>query len=291
MNSSRYVISRLLLSFGLHRKNKQLQEAAEEARLLRQAEEIFGEDIWEQVEDIESVSVEYWSLRKLRMEVSSSNGEISKAGNILSSSHQERNEILSQTNKDCQALDEKRVYYKLEAKELVSQRDRMISEAKLIRRKHEASRTKIEVIGPEVGREDVIDGERQKISSYKLELQSLKNNRDTVGVKIQALDNEIIQIEEMLANDRQRLRDEASSAYQSMGQANRDISKLSAEVALIESEMKSHYSEIGHYVSLHVGIDPACTRLGKEHSSLIAQMKSLRSSIALNHKLAGMAGG
>ena len=291
MNSSRYIISRLLLSFGLHRKNKRLQEAAEEAHLLRQAEEILGEDTWEQVEDIESISVEYWTLRKLRMEVSSYKGEMSEAGDLLTSSHEERNEILNQTNKDCQALDEKRVQYKLDARELIGQRDRMISGAKLIRRKYEASRTKIEVIGIEGGREEIIEGEKRKMVSYKQELQSLKKERDAVGVKIQALDNKILQIEEMLGNDRKRLRDEASSAYQSIGQANKDISKLGAEVAMIESEMKSHYSEIGHYVSLHVGIDPACTQLGKKYSSLIAQMQSLRSSIALNHKLAGMAGG
>ena len=291
MNSSRYIISRLLLSFGLHRKNKRLLEAAEESHLLRQAEEILGEDVWEQVEDIEQISVEYWNLRKLRMKVSKFEGAMTEAGEVLHSSHDERNEILSQTNKECQALEEKRLGYRNEAKELIAQRDRMISEAKLIKRKYEASRTKIEVIGLEGGGDEVIDKERQKIDSYKLELQNLKKDRDALALKIQSLDHKIIQIEEMLGNDRQRLRDEASSAYQSIGKANRDISKLGAEVALVESEMKLHYSEIGRYVSQHVGLDPDCAQIGKEYSSLIVQMQSLRSSIALNHKLAGMANG
>jgi len=291
MNSSRYIISRLLLSFGLHRKNKRLLEAAEEAHLLRQAEEILGEDVWEQVEDIEQISVEYWNLRKLRTKVSEFQGAMTQAGEILDLSHEERNEILSQTNKECQALEEKRLSYRTDARELIAQRDRMISEAKLINRKYDASRTKIEVIGLEGDGQEVIDKERQKIDSYKLELQSLKKDRDALGLKIQSLDHEIIQIGKRLGNDRQRLKDEASSAYHSIGKANRDISKLGAEVALVESEMKLHYSEIGRYVSLHVGLDPECTQIGKEYSSLIVQIQSLRSSIALNHKLAGMVNG
>ncbi len=120
MNSSRYIISRLLLSFGLHRKNKRLLEAAEEAHLLRQAEEILGEDVWEQVEDIEQISVEYWNLRKLRMEASKFEGAMTEAGDVLDSSHEERNEILSQTNKECQAIEEKRLGYRNEARELIA---------------------------------------------------------------------------------------------------------------------------------------------------------------------------
>ena len=86
-----------------------------------------------------------------------------------------------------------------------------------------------------------------------------------------------------------RLREEASEAYQSIGKANRDVSKLTAEVGLLDLKMQKHRCEIGRYVSNHAGSDATCRQLCKEHSHLVAQMQSLRSSIALNHKLATMA--
>lgn len=289
MNSSRYIISRLMLSFGLHRKNKRLTEAADEMHLLRQAEEILGEDVWELAEDIEAISVEYWNLRKLKMDVANLRDAIQEADSLLNSSHEERNVILSQTNKECQALEAKRNDYIRESEQLIVQRDRTIAEAKLIKRKFEAARTKIQVLGREGGDQAVIEAERQKIKGYKQDFQKLKATRDAIGEQIKGIDDKIMHVEETLGHDRKRLRDEASSAYQSIGKANRDISKLAAEVGVVESEMKLHFCEIGRHVSHNVGVDATCTQICKDHAHLVAQMQSLRSSIALNHKLAAMA--
>jgi hypothetical protein len=289
MNSSRYIIARLLLSFGWHRKNKRLVEAADEAHLLRQAEEILGEDVWQQTEDIEAISVEYWSLRKLKMDDAKLSDAIEEADLVLNSSHVERNEILTQTNRECQALEQKRSDYIKDSEVLIVQRDQTIAEAKLVKRRYEAARTKIQVLEQGGGNEAVIDAERQKIKSYKHDFSCLKKDRDAVGAKIQVIEDKIAHVEEALGHDRKRLRDEASIAYQSMGKANQDMSKLAAEIGTVESAMKIHFCEIGRFVSHNVGIDSTSTQICKDHAHLVAQIQSLRSSIALNHKLAAMA--
>ena len=257
--------------------------------LLRQAEEILGEDVWELADDIEGISVEYWSLRKLKMDGAKYKDAIQEADTLLNSSHEERNVILTQTNKECQALEAKRAEYIHESELLIVRRDRIVVEAKGIKRKFEAAQTKIQVISLEGGDKAIIEAERQKIKSYKLDFKKLKMIRDDIGAKINALDDKIMHVEETLGDDRKRLRDEASSAYQTIGRANRDMSKLAADVGVIRSEMKLNFCEIGRYVSHHVGIDPICTQICKDHAHLVAQMQSLRSSIALNHKLAAMA--
>lgn len=289
MKSSRYIISRLLLSFGWHRKNKRLAEAADEMYLLHQAEEILGEDVWELAEDIESISVEYWSLRKLKMDGAKYKDSIQEADTLLNSSHEERNIILAQTNEECQALEAKRAEYIHESELLIVQRDRTIAEAKGIKRRFEAAQTKMQVIAREGGDEEIVEAERQKLKSYKFDFKKLKMIRDDVGAKINVMDEKIKHVEEALGDDRKRLRDEASSAYQTIGRANRDMSKLAADMGGIRNEMKLHFCEIGRYVSHHVGIDPICTQICKDHAHLVAQMQSLRSSIALNHKLVALA--
>jgi len=289
MNSSRYIVSRLLLSFGLHRKNKRLTEAADEMYLLRQAEEILGEDVWELAEDIEGISVEYWSLRKLKMDEAKYKDSIEEADTFLNSSHEERNVILTQTNKECQALEGKRAGYIQESEALIMQRDRTIADAKAIKRGFEAAQTKIEVLTLEGRGDEIIEAERQKLKSYKLDFKKLKIIRDDVGAKISVMDDKIMHVEEALGVDRKRLRSEASSAYQAIGKANRDISKLAADMGVIQSNMKLNFCEIGRYVSHHVGVDPICTQISMDNAHLVAQMQSLRSSIALNHKLAALA--
>jgi hypothetical protein len=290
MNSSRYMIARLLLSFGLHRKIKRLSEAADEMHLLRMAEEILGEDVWEQAEEIEAISVEYWTLRKLMIQKLKLEESAGKAGIVLDTSHEERNAVLNQTNQACLALERKRDQLILNSEVHIAERDRIIAQAQLIRRKFDAARTKVQVLSGEANTAEIIKGERSKLAGYKVDFSLLKAKRDEVGDRIHVLDEKITKIESAIAEDRTKLREEASSAYQSIGKANRDMSKLTAELGLVELEMKDHHCEIGRYVSNHAGTDKVCTKICKDHAHLVAQMQSLRSSIALNHKLAAMAG-
>ena len=290
MNSSRYMVARLLLSFGLHRKTKRLSEATDEMHLLRQAEEILGEDVWEQAEEIEEISVEYWTLRKLKMKKVKLLESAGEAGTILDTSHEERNAALNETNQACLVLEKKRDELIVHSEGLAAERDRVVANAQQVKRKFDASRTKIQVLNGEADTIEIIKGERKKLASYKVDFASLKVSRDEVGEKIQTLDEKINKIEAAISEDRKKLRVDASSAYQSIGKANRVMSKLTAEIGMIQLEMKELHGEVGRYVSNNAGIDPVCTTICRDHARLIAQMQSLRSSIALNHKLAAMAG-
>jgi len=294
MNSSRYLVARIILSFGIHRKNKRLSEAADEMHLLRQAEEILGEDVWEETEDVEEISVEYWNLRKYQISVSKLETSIQEADSILDASHEERNTILNHTNEVCQVLEVERDELIRESEKLIAKRDEIIGRAQQVKRKFEASRTKVMVLTNQdhddgSDHKSEISEERNKLSEYKTLFGGLKEEREAIGDKIQVLDDKITELEARLTEDRKRLRDEASTAYQSIGKANRDKSKLRAEVGVIENEMKQHFSEVGRYVSNHAGTNPTCAKICKDHSHLIAQMQTLRTSIALNHKLAAMA--
>ncbi len=290
MNSSRYILARLALSFGLHQKNKRLSEAADEMHLLRQAEEILGEDIWEQTEELEDISVEYWTLRKYSMELAKLEDAVAQAGMVLDTSHEERSALLNVTNQACLDLEKKRDELIFQSEVLIAEREKVVSKARMLRRQFDAARTKVQVLSGQEGTENIVKSERKKLASFKEEFTALKKIRDEVGEKINALDEKITEIEKTIAEERAKLREEASSAYQSIGKANRDVSKLASEIGTIKLKMEEHYGEIGRYVSKHVGINPVCTEICKNHTHLIAQMQSLRTSIALNHKLASMAG-
>lgn len=290
MNSSRYLLARIALSFGLHRKNKRLSEAADEMHLLRMAEEILGEDVWDRAEDIEPISVEYWTLRKLSIKKKELQQKVSEAASALDLSHEERNAILTRSNRGCLALEKKRDEVISKSEELVAERDGIIARAHQLRRKFDACRTKVQVLSGEDGSGDIVREERAKMTGFKSEFAKLKAARDEVGERIAKLDSLITRLEESIAEDRRKLRQEASEAYHNIGKANQDVSQLTAEIGLVDLEMHEHYCEVGRYVSNHAGNDQVCRQICKDHAHLVAQMQSLRSSIALNHKLAAMAG-
>ena len=290
MNNFRYAMARLGLAFGLSWKNKRLAEAAEETRLLRMAEEILGEEIWENTENLEAVSVEYWSLRKLTLKKKEIEEQVRQAGDALNLSHEERDEVLHRSNEAREALEKKRKDLIEKSDLVVEERNQIITRVRELRRQFDASRAKIHVLTQEGSAADVVREERVKMVNYKAQFESLKLERDAVDERIAEFDELVARVEDAIAEDRNRLKARASEAYQSIGKANQDVSQLSAEIGLIEQEMQEHFTEIGYYVSRHVKSDSMCRQLCKHYSGLVAQMHSLRNSIVMNHKLASMAG-
>ena len=65
MTQTRYLLWRLAQTFGIAMRQRHATNAAAEMHLLREAEEVLGRLAWEDAEQIEELSVEYWSLRKL----------------------------------------------------------------------------------------------------------------------------------------------------------------------------------------------------------------------------------
>ena len=68
MTPTSYYIASIARSFGFQRRNKRLSDASTEMGLLREAEFQLGQHLWEKIEPIEDLSVEYWNLRKLTVE-------------------------------------------------------------------------------------------------------------------------------------------------------------------------------------------------------------------------------
>ena len=63
MTPSKFFVARVAQAFGIQRKNRRMSDAATEMHLLRDAETVLGAAVWERVELIEELSVEYWNLQ------------------------------------------------------------------------------------------------------------------------------------------------------------------------------------------------------------------------------------
>ena len=292
MTPTRYFFARIAQAFGLNRRNTRMSDAASEMHLLREAEAHLGEIIWERVENIEALSVEYWNLRKLLKERDAVLRELKECESRLNIAHEERSTLLNTNSAPQEQLLQQRQDVLLEMEELSAKRDEIVARAREVRRRYDGLQMKFEVLSREedlpAGREKELEDIRARLVELKKEFASLKAERLKIAARIDAGDAKIDQLDEKLQEATKGIRSQASQAFQQIGDATRDISTLRSELGLFETRMNHLYAEIGRHVSRQAAIDPECAEAVKPQRGLVNVMSALRQSIVLNHQLSGM---
>ena len=293
MTTTRYLIARFAQAFGFFRKGQRMSDAASEMHLLREAEAYLGSAIWEKVENIEALSVEYWNLRKLIKERDEVLRRLGECQEMLDRAHEERATLLNATPETNQELLEERAALLGELEQLAGKRDRIVADAREVRRAYVGLKMKLEVLTNEsqsgTNRAEELAKVRSRLVELKERFNALKRERIEIGELIEQGDAKLDLVDEKLREQRQQRRVQASEAFQIIGEGNKEISILRAESGVLDTRMRQLYAEIGRYVSRHANHDPACAAAASSHQGLVDVMRALRRSIALNHKLAGTA--
>ncbi len=287
MTPTRYIICRVAQTFGYNRKNIRMGDAAGEMHLLKEAESYLGKEVWENVEDIEELSVEYWNLRKLIKERNRVAVELEKCSDALAKAHDERSGLLGVSSQPYQDLLEERHKVLGALENLARERDTIVAKARDIRRLYDGIKTKEEVLTKEGNHtKEELEKISERLSQLKSEFSALKAERQAVAEKIAEGDERIDKIDADVLIRKKERRVKASEAFQHIGDANQEMSTLRAELGVLDTQMRQLYSEIGRHVSRNVPHNPACRQAAKDHHGLVDVMGALRKSIAMNHKLA-----
>lgn len=290
MTSTRYFAARFAQAFGYFRRAQRMADAASEMHLLREAEAFLGAAIWERVESIEALSVEYWNLRKLVKEREEVRARLAECQQRLDQAHEERSNLLNNTPEDNRELFDERAALLAELEKLALKRDQIVAEARDVRRAYVGLKMKLEVLGNEspVDQEEIAKV-KSRLIDLKQRFAELKDQRIAVGEEIERGDVKVDLVEEKIKEKRSERREKASETFQLIGEGNKEISGLRAESGVLDTRMRQLYGEIGRYVSRNANQDPACAAAASTHRGLVDVMRALRRSIALNHRLAGNA--
>ncbi len=291
MTSTRYYFARFAQAFGYYRRNQRMGDAATEMHLLREAEAQLGYSIWEKVEGIEELSVEYWNLRKFIKERKIVREKLAECQARLDIAHAERSMVINNTPELHQELFDQRVALLIKLEKLAQQRDEIIAHAREVRRNYDGLKMKLEVLTKESTDSDAnkeqIEKVKTRLTELKVKFSQLKDERIRVGQQIEEGDAKVDIVDAQLNEKKMDRRSSASEAFQVIGDGNREISLLRAENSLLETQMRQLYAEIGRYVSRNANSDPACAAAAASHQGLVDVMRAIRRSIALNHRLAG----
>lgn len=289
MTPSRYYIARVAQAFGFFRKNQRMADAAGEMHLLREAETQLGFLVWEKVDGIEELSVEYWNLRRLIKEKNDVRERIRECQTRLDGAHDERASLLNATPEVHQELIDERAALLGELEKLARDRDNTVTEAREVRRTYDGLKMKLEVLAKEASDTGELERVRARLVELKDRFAELKTLRTEIGERIEAGDAKLDIVDQQLNEKKVARRDQASEAFQIIGDGNKEMSLLRAENAAVETQMRQLYAEIGRFVSRHAGTDNGCSSATAGHHGLVNVMRALRQSIVLNHRLAGTA--
>jgi len=292
MTTPRYFLARFAQAFGIFRRNQRMGDAASEMHLLREAEAYLGMEVWEKVDSIERLSIEYWNLRKLIKDRDSLQAQLDACEKRLDDTHKERSDLLNASPIPQTKLYDERLVIITSLEDLTRERDLIVTKARDIRRIHDGLKIKIEVLtkehAPSPERSEQIEKVKERLAELSREFIALKDERRLVGSKITEGDKQFDQIDLAIEAFKSERRSQASEIFKTIGEANREISLLRAEIVALDTRIRQLQGEIGRYISRHSFTDMLCAEAVKSHRGLIVVMRALRRSIALNHRLGGM---
>lgn len=287
MTPGRYLLARAALAFGVSRKKRRTEEAAAETHLLREAEQILGQKIWERVEPVEELGNEYWNLRRLVAEQKDITKKLQEAANLLANAHEQRAALLNEKSLAQEQLNTKRTQMLDELAVLSRDREEIVRKARSLRRLYDGLKTKLDVLKSESKEDEQTKATtRARMSELRGKLEVLKADRDQVVEEVSRRNSLLDEVDKELDAERGKHRSEAAEAFQMIGEANRRISSYKAELGLVDTEMNQLFSEIGRYVSRKTKVNDYCRQATADFASMVDVMSALRRSINLNHQLA-----
>lgn len=285
MTPTTYYIALIAKSFGLERRNKRLADASSEMGLLREAEYQLGKLLWEKIEIIEELSVEYWNLRKYVKEHHAYTDSMNELNERLSALHTKRADILNEDSTQQDEITQRREELLLKLEELAYKRDSLVRRAKDIRRIHEGHLTKIEVLEREGHHADEVEEVKSDIEALKEEFRLLKQERAEIAEELENGDKKLDEIDGELMKIKQEKRDRAAIVFQEIGGINRQLSDIRSDIGNCETQIRHLQASVGRYISRYYKRHRLCGEVAKHQRAMVEVMRMLRISIAMNHKL------
>jgi len=286
MTKTRYIIARLLQSFGIDRRNKRLADAALEMHLMTDGEELLGGQCWQNIADIEELSVEYWELRRLNDEAAELQQKIAESESVLFEAQQSRAHIAGASADQNQENQSKREQTYLKFDQLNKKRDSMMTEATVVRRQHDALKLQIQVLEKDPAAVDEINTCREKLKAVKEKFQHYKTEIDKVSARMK---EEQLKLDDIQSQKREKMitpSGEVNESFVKISEANRQITNYQAELGIINDRQSALHRTLGRYFNLNAK-RADCKKACAEHRSLLLQTQLLANSSKLNRALGG----
>jgi len=273
MTKTQFFTAQILSKLGFPRTQKRLLDAADELHLLKEAQEVLGQNVWSKLRDLPQYKDVISDIEQLLEEKErlSEHAETLK-DEVENLRNQQNNQFSSHV-----AL-------------LKSELATIKSKALEIRREHDEAKSYLDDIKA-AGETDsnLISSQENQIASHKQSFAALKEEKNKLDLQLVKATTEFEKTSEIIEDSNNSQQDSTVKKFRELGEKNKEISGILSRVGIIDNKISSHYSELGKHISLDSLTNAQSRKLVKEHFGLCKIIEALRKSIGYNHILGGRA--
>ena len=288
MNAIGFFTRRLLWQFGLKQERHRWSAVTRETQFLAEAQDLLGKLAWPQCDKIDDLSGEYWQI----LDLDKRQQEMRDQSETLTSENEVAQEKLYEI--------EDRYEHQVQA--ILSRKRELMEKAVVImndveeikdsdsdtRRRFGSLKAKLEVLKRQ-------DGDfTEEIEKTRTTLVTLKEShaKDLSEIaaresEVEKLEQAVQRIDDEVSTRREQLRNETAELVLEIGKRSKQIAELSAKIGSIDTQKGELSFLIGQYLSNAIdGKDPTVQKALDAFRPIVTKIKSLRSSIQYNQRLA-----
>ncbi|MFT6793610.1 MAG: hypothetical protein ACJAR1_001608 [Rubritalea sp.] len=286
MTKRQFITAKFLKKIGIHRRQKRLQDAADEIQLLREAGEILGRHVWTKVKDLGSYEDNFWGINNLLKERSEFSEKIQGIKSKIEGIKQNQETRFIKDNNSEHNVEETYEKQKLVVDKIKSEQANLSDVAANIRRIFDRSEANLKALDSDGTVSVEAIAEKAKIKQLKSKFLELKEKKSLSDKKLLKQTAILMKVADSLQNTRASYINSAASNHEIMGGVNQALSNYRSKIGLLDNEIIAHYNEIGQNISKECYSSEECKKAVKGKFHLCKIMNSLRQSIDFNHEIA-----
>ncbi len=288
MNTFSYIVLRIARSFGIKGDRDRLLAARRESTLLSEAENLLGQMAWNDAEEIDELSEEYWKIKELQAQDVKFAAEIKGLESENERLMIEHDRLEEKLEDEIAVLADQKAEKMQEALSLMHQAEERKSDAELTKKKFTGMKTKYKVF--------VDSGESQEQLSeimntlHELKEQYAKEKKEIAGItdEIHRLEEEANGIEDEIGEVRERARERLTAMMAEVGKSSNLVARHSAKIGAISRAKKDLMYQVGAFLSVNAeSPSPEIRRALRKHRQMLSKIATLRRSIRYNKILSG----
>lgn len=292
MNVAGFFMRRLLWQFGIKQERHRWSAVTRETQLLAEAQDLLGKLAWSLCDGIDDLSGEYWLILDLDKRQSDMRDESDRTASENKAAQERLYAIEEKYYQQVQGILNRKKELMEKAAEIMNGADDIRERDSNTRRKFGSLKAKLEVLKRQDGDFAAeIDKTRQSLvalkESHAIDLAEITRRE----AEVEKLEQAVQFIDEEVSGRRDALKAETNDIVTEIGRRSKYIAELSAKIGSIDNQKGEYCFMVGQYLSNAIGgLDPGAQKALAAYRSIVAKIKTLRTSIQYNQRLARRVG-
>jgi chromosome segregation ATPase len=288
MNAIGFFMRRLAWQFGIKQERNRWSAVTRETQLLAEAQDLLGKLAWPLCDEIEDLSGEYWQILDLDKRQQDMRDQSENLTTDNEAAQEKLYEIEDRYEHQVQAILSRKRELMEKAVIIMNDVEEIKSSDSDTRRRFGSLKAKLEVLKRQDG-DYAEEIEKTRTTLVKLKESHAKDLAEIAAreSEVEKLEQAVQRIDEEVTSRREQLRNETAELVQEIGKRSKQIAELSAKIGSIDTQKGEMSFLMGQYLSNAIdGKDRTVDKALHPYRPIVAKIKSLRTSIQYNQRLA-----